>query len=123
MSGGHFSHGQHESNCGPNEREAECIDSCNTCEVTICEEICRQGCACISGYKRDSFGNCIPAGQCRGRTSIQGRNSGLLGGLIRSTCPNDEKCITYCRRRNISYGICLGPRKEFCNCYSSVPEP
>ncbi|XP_055933083.1 mucin-4-like [Argiope bruennichi] len=53
--------------CQDEEEETDCMDQCNTCEM-ICHTckmtMCRQGCDCKDGYKRDLNGTCVHVSEC-----------------------------------------------------------
>ncbi|GBM41925.1 hypothetical protein AVEN_142902-1 [Araneus ventricosus] len=118
FSGIQFSYGQFNL-CGRFETEADCADFCNTCEPKPCDMSCIPGCSCIPGFARDSSGRCIPQEFCNRDASIQGR--GLSLGV--SGCPNERLCVMNCKRRNFRDGICLGPGREFCNCFTVSNRP
>ncbi|GFY68713.1 uncharacterized protein TNIN_87061 [Trichonephila inaurata madagascariensis] len=52
---------------GEIEEETDCMDQCNTCAM-ICHTckmtMCRPGCDCKDGYKRDINGTCIHVTEC-----------------------------------------------------------
>ncbi|GBN91262.1 hypothetical protein AVEN_113811-1, partial [Araneus ventricosus] len=55
-----------EARCPPNEKEVECINFCNTCEVdSVCLDMCIPGCDCQHGFLRNKLGKCVPRHQCQ----------------------------------------------------------
>ncbi|PRD24652.1 UNVERIFIED_CONTAM: hypothetical protein NCL1_43133 [Trichonephila clavipes] len=118
-----FSNGQIVA-CPRFEQLVECAEPCNTCHGIECEPVCIPGyvtCACIPGYTRNHQGKCIPRRECR---AIQGRNTGLLGlGFDSDGCPNEARCTASCKKRGFTEGICAGPGKFFCNCFSIISGP
>ncbi|GIY31192.1 hypothetical protein CDAR_80871 [Caerostris darwini] len=56
-----------------------------------------------------------PRRQDKIRYPIKSRNLGDLSG---SGCPNRQLCLEFCRRRHFTNAICLGPDRQFCNCFS-----
>ena len=55
----------------PNEELSECGNSCSeTCAAktseVACTRDCQSGCFCITGYARNTAGNCVLISQCPG---------------------------------------------------------
>lgn len=53
--------------CDSHERATDCVNLCNTCDAgcDTCQfNMCRPGCDCMDGFKRDSNGTCIAAFEC-----------------------------------------------------------
>ncbi|KAG8189641.1 hypothetical protein JTE90_018490 [Oedothorax gibbosus] len=88
---------------------------------------CPSNLACSQSCKRQGFktGLCLGPGQkkCNCYNSMfvpaEGSSSDNREVADSGGCPSTLRCIKSCNRRNFETGVCQGPRRAFCTCYSN----
>ncbi|XP_015909064.2 uncharacterized protein [Parasteatoda tepidariorum] len=119
---------------GPNKKHCQCYICKAPSPITDAVPTSggTEGCPNLIKCFRSCTKRGFSSGQCIGpqRLNCQCQNrpreasdSLLSPTTIRGGCPVRSLCLAFCQGRGFNSGICLGPKSELCNCFSSATPP